>query len=184
VLSAQSSEGEATMARRLWVPVLVALLVAVLVGPTVVATAEPRVTVTRTVTISSAAFAPISDNVDYYASVDELRTESGSGTFFAPVSFDAPAVTIKKVTFYAVDAGSGNLILGLYRTQPATGVTEHLGEVYTTGTSWTTQVVTLNDLYARRITGANTAVLMVYLPDTYPNGYKFIAAKVTYSYEA
>ena len=45
------------------------------------------------------------------------------------------------------------------------------------------QEVILNDLHARRITGAYGAALVVHLPGTYPNGYKFIAEKITYSYQ-
>ena len=149
--------------------------------PQAVAAAEPRLT-TRTVTIPAVAFAPTNDAVDYYRRGTELRIESGSGTFTAPLSFEVPVVTIRKVTFCAVDAGSGNLILGLYRDQPAAEQTLQLGEVYTTGSSWSMQVVTLSNLSSRRITGAYGAFLSVYLPGTYPNGYKFIGAKVTCSY--
>jgi hypothetical protein len=149
-----------------------------------VAGAEPRATVSVTVVVPAAAFRPTNDSVDYSGGGDELATDSGSGSFVAPVYFQAPSVTIKKVTFYAVDAGSGNLILGLYRTQPAVEhSTIQLGEVYTTGSSWTMQAVTLSELGERRITGAYGAVLAVYLPGTYPNGYKFLGAKVTYTYE-
>lgn len=173
-----------TWTKALWMPVLVGCLVAVLIGPGMTAGAESRATESVTVVIPAAAFRPSNDSVDYSGGGDELVTDSGSGSFFAPVYFQAPSVTIKKVTFYAVDAGSGNLVLGLYRTQPAVEhSTTQLGEVYTTGSSWGMQVITLSDLTDRRITGAYGAVLAVYLPGTYPNGYKFLGAKVTYSYE-
>lgn len=169
--------------KTLWIPVLVGCLVAALIGPGMVAGAEPRATVSVTVVVPAGAFTPADDSVDYSRGPGQLQTDSGSGTFAAPVFFEAPTVTIKKVTFYAVDAGSGSLMLGLYRTQPAEDRTIQLGEVYTTGSSWEMQTVTLSDLSERRITGAYGATLNVYLPGTYPNGYKFIGAKVTYTYE-
>ena len=50
--------------RRLWVPVLVALLAAALVGPEMVAGAEPRVMVTRGVMIPAADAIPAVDGMD------------------------------------------------------------------------------------------------------------------------
>ena len=169
--------------RTLWVPVLVALLVAALIGPGITAGAEPRAAVSVTVVIPAAAFTPTDDSVDYSRGPGQLQTDTGSGTFAAPVFFEAPTVTIKKVTFYAIDAGSGNLILGLYRTQPAQDQTIQLGEVYTTGSSWDMQTITLSSLTERKITGAYGATLNVYLPGTYPNGYRFLGAKVTYTFQ-
>ena len=52
------------MSRRLWFPVPVALLVAVLVGPTGVTAVEPRVT-TTSIMIPAAAFIPNTDDYDY-----------------------------------------------------------------------------------------------------------------------
>ncbi len=49
---------------------------------------EPRVT-TRTVTIPAAAFQPLDDSVDFTRGVGELRVDSGTGVFLAPVVFAA-----------------------------------------------------------------------------------------------
>jgi hypothetical protein len=159
--------------RRVLLPVLAALIVGAFVGGGAAgAGTEPRVT-TRTVTIPAAAFTPIYDDTDYSKGPADLHVTSGSGTFEAP---------IKKVVFYCVDAGAGNLILGLYRVQLAEDRTVLLGEVYSAGSGWTMQEVTLSGFSPRRITGAYGAVLNISLPGTYPQGYGFMGAKVTYSY--
>ena len=145
------------------------------------AAAEPRAT-TRTVTIPASAFNPMSDILTYSRGAGYLETRSGSGTFLAPVFFEAPVVTIRKVVFYGIDAGPGSIRMELIRTQPAEQKTLSLGTVLTAGSSYSMQVTTLSELLQRRVSGAYGATLSVYLPGPFTDGYRFLGAKVTYSY--
>mgnify|MGYP001072459017 CR=1 FL=1 len=170
------------LAALLVVALLAALFLGLPAGPgDAGAGPEPRTT-TRTVSIPASAFAPMSDIIPYSQGPGYLETRSGSGTFMAAVYFEAPVVTIRKVVFYAMDAGSGNLIMGLYRTQVSAQETLNLGEVYTSGSAFTMQTITLSDLAERRISGAYGATLNIYLPGPYTDGYRFYGAKITYSY--
>ena len=58
---------------------------------------------------------------------------SGSGTFEAPVYFEAPVVQVRKVVFYLVDAGPGAVGVAVYRVQLAEDRTIQLGDAYSTG---------------------------------------------------
>ena len=102
-------------------PLLIALLVAGLVGTVSGGPvgAEPRLGTTRTITIPAAAFAPIDRSVDYYRLADDLHLNAGTGTFEAPVYFEAPVVQIRKVVFYVVDGGPSSVAVGVYRVQLA-----------------------------------------------------------------
>ena len=171
---------------RLVRPLIAALLVVGVVSPLgwrgeVGVAAEPPATI-RTVTIPASAFTPMSDIISYSRGAGYVETRSLSGTFLAPVFFEAPAVTIRKVVFYAIDAGSGSITLDLLRTQLAEHKTVLLGRAVTTGSSLVMQVVTLSNLAERRISGAYGATLSIYLPGPFTDGYRFLGAKVTYSY--
>src|SRR5512137_1706695 len=128
-------------------PLAAALLVAVMVGLFVGdgsagAGTEPRAT-TRTVTIPASAFNPMSDIIAYSRGASYLETRSGSGLFLAPIFFEAPTVTIKKVVFYAIDSGIAYLVMDVYRTQPGAQENLLLGETTTSGSSFSMQAVTL-----------------------------------------
>lgn len=175
-----------TAIRRLRGPLLTALLVVGMVSPLgwrgeAGAAVEPRATI-RTVTIPASAFTPMSDIIPYSRGAGYVETRSGAGTFLAPVFFEAPVVTIRKVVFYAIDAGSGSIRMELIRTQPAEQKTLSLGSVLTVGSSFSMQVITLSSLSERRISGAYGATLSIYLPGPFTDGYRFLGAKVTYSY--
>jgi len=167
-------------------PLVAALLAVAMIGPlswrgAEVTAAEPRAT-TRTVTIPASAFNPMSDIIPYSRGVGCLETRSGSGAFLAPVFFEAPVVSIRKVVFYVIDAGPGSIQMELIRTQPAEQKTISLGSVLSSGSSFSMQVITLSELSARRVSGAYGATLSVYLPAPSRDGYLFLGAKVTYSY--
>jgi len=125
-------------ARRLWIPVLVGLLVAGMLGVGgggAVEAAEPRLT-TRTITIPAAAFNPVNNTTDFGSNGDELWTFTGGGNFTAPLFFEAPEVTIRKITLFAWDHSSGdNICVGLFRTTPATADEQNMGFVCSTGSS-------------------------------------------------
>lgn len=170
--------------RKVVIPVLLAFLIALVLAPLTGsgrADAEPRLT-TRTVTIPAAAFTAIDSNADYTKLEANLAVRSGTGTFEAPVYFEAPVVQVRKVVFYVVDGGASAVGTAVYRAQLAEDRTIQLGNAYSTGSDWTVQTVTVSDLSERRVSGAYGLVLWVNLPGTYPQGYKFLGAKVTYSY--
>jgi len=169
--------------RRLWVPVLAALLVAALVGPAggVVTAAEPRL-ITRTITIPAGAFSAASDNSDFINYGSELETESGGGNFVAPLFFEAPKVTIKKITLYAYDNGGSDVCLILYRTTPTSGGQQIMGEACSTGASTTLPgEFTMTTLNPRLITGGYGPYLMLNLPGPSAS-YAFYGVKITYTY--
>lgn len=167
-------------------PLFAALLAVAIIGPLSWRGAEGAAVelqaTTRTVTIPASAFNPMSDIVPYSRGAGYLETRSGSGVFLAPVFFEAPVVSIRKVVFYAIDAGPGSIQMELIRTQPAEQKTLSLGSVLTAGSLFSMQVITLSNLAERRISGAYGATLSVYLPGPFTDGYRLVGAKVTYSY--
>ncbi len=169
--------------RRLWVPLLAAILIAALVGPAggAAGAAEPRLT-TRTITIPAGAFSAASDNIDFVNYGSELSTESGGGNFVAPLFFEAPQVTVKKITLYAYDNGGSDICLILYRTTPASGGQQIMGAACSTGASTTLpREFTMTTLNPKLITGGYGPYVMLSLPG--PNaGYAFFAVKITYTY--
>ena len=171
--------------RGLWVPVLAALLVAALVGPAggVVTAAEPRL-ITRTITIPAGAFSAATDNIDFINYGSELWTQSGGGNFVAPLFFEAPRVTIKKITLYGYDNGGSNICLILYRTTPTSGGQQIMGEACSTGASSTySREFTLTALTPRVITGGYGPYLMLNLPGSSVS-YAFFGVRITYTYES
>ncbi|MFH1331185.1 MAG: hypothetical protein ABIJ48_11105 [Actinomycetota bacterium] len=86
-----------------WIPVLVALLVAVLLstggGEMAVAAADPRVTV-GTIMIPAVAFVPTSDNWSY-TNYGHFLWANSSSSFIAPLSFPVPGVSVGRITLHA-----------------------------------------------------------------------------------
>ncbi|MFH1329360.1 MAG: hypothetical protein ABIJ48_01680 [Actinomycetota bacterium] len=167
--------------RRLWVPVLAALLVAALIGPGVVSAAEPRAT-TGKIMIPAAAFIPTDDNHDYSNNGASLWTISASGNFTAPLTFPVPVVNIRKIVLYAYDnTGAGPLCARVYRASPPTAGQLHLGFVCTTDSPVSPQVVSTTAISPRRV---NTAVTGPYLWVSIADGTTFLGVSVLYSYDA
>lgn len=108
--------------RRVWVPVLVALLVGALLGPAsgAVTAAEPRV-MTANLMIPAGAFVPVR-TTDAYQNAGTLLWTDAGGDFIAPLTFPVPIVNIKKITLYSLDTGSdGEVCVSLFRTRPTQG---------------------------------------------------------------
>ena len=108
--------------RRLWVPLLVAVLVAGVlgVGGGGAVAVEPRVT-TRSIMIPAGAFIPTEDDNDYMSNGIALSVESGVGRFTAPILVPVPVVNIKKITLYAYDNDAADtLCVYMYRAAPGT----------------------------------------------------------------
>jgi hypothetical protein len=174
------------MVRRLWIPVLVGLLVAGMLGVGgggAVEAAEPRLT-TRTITVPAAAFNPVNNTTNFGTNGDELWTFTGGGNFTAPLFFEAPAVTIRKITLFAWDNGSGgDICVGLYRTTPASADEQEMGLVCSAGASTTDPAVfTQKTLTIRKITGGYGPYLFLWLPGSLSSGYQFYGVRITYSY--
>ena len=114
------------MTRRLWVPLLVALLVAALVGPTGVTAVEPR-TVTAKIMIPAAAFVLVPHQGDYVDYANNGDTLQGNywwhQSFLAPVEFPVPQVTVRSIALYAYDhdGTTARVCASLYRSTPAQG---------------------------------------------------------------
>ena len=169
------------MTRKLWVPALVGLLVAALVGPTVVTAAEPRLT-TKTIMVPAAAFIPTTDNSDYGNEGLALWVGSSYGNFTAPLSFPVPVVNIKKITLYALDDNAGaGICATLYRARPADASDDSAGQVCTTNASAPQSPYTTTISPRRVNTGLQGPYLWVNIsgPSVWLYG-----VKVTYSYEA
>ena len=164
--------------RRLRVPLLVALLVAMLVGPGVVTAAEPRATGGK-VMIPAAAFSPTNDNWDYYNNGYALNTVSGYGEFTAPLVFPVPVVKIKKIILYAYDNDAGQVCATVYRASPPTAIELWLGQACTTDSTANPQVVSTTAISPRQV---NTAVTGPYLWVTTNPGMQFYGVSVLYSY--
>jgi hypothetical protein len=165
--------------RRLWVPLLVAALVAALVGPAAVTAAEPRIT-TQSIMIPASAFIPTTDDWDFGNSGYGLYVASGTGNFVAPLSFPVPVVNIKKITLYAFDNdASSSVCLSLYRAMPAVASEDYAGQVCTTEAS-APQYASTTVISPRRV---NTAVQAAYLwVEISGPGLWLYGVKVTFSY--
>jgi hypothetical protein len=125
-----------TRTSRLWVPVLVGLLVAGVlgVGGGGAVAAEPRVT-TVSIMIPAAAFIPTYGS-DYFSMGSYLAVASGSGSFTAPLSFPVPVVDIKKITAYTYDnSGGASVCVSLYRARPMEASEDYAGQVCTVDAS-------------------------------------------------
>ena len=165
--------------RRLWVPVLAALLVALLVGPGVVTAAEPRATGGK-IMIPAAAFIPTSDNWDYANNGSTLYTISGSGGFTAPLVFPVPVVKIKKIILYAYDnSGAGQVCATLYRSSPPIANELSLGSVCTSDSTARPQAPSTTAISPRQV---NTAVTAPYLWINIDSGTQVYGVSVLYSY--
>ena len=165
---------------RLWVPVLVGLLVAVLLGPAGVTATAPRVT-TASIMIPASAFSPTMDDLDYENRGFRLQVTSASGAFFAPLSFPVPVINIKKITLYAYDNDpSSQVCLTLYRARPADADRDLTGGSVCTSDASAPQYASTTAISPRRVT---TAFQGAYLWVTvYSPSVKLYGVKVNYSY--
>ncbi|MFH1329772.1 MAG: hypothetical protein ABIJ48_03835 [Actinomycetota bacterium] len=172
-----------TASRRLWVPVLVGLLVAVLLGVPGSGDQAQAALESRAggkIMIPAAAFIPNSDNWDFDNSGYYLEMSSGNGVFTAPLLFPVPVVNIKKIILYAYDnSGTGQVYAAVYRASPPTSNEIHLGSVWTTDSTANPQVVSTSAISPRRV---NTALVGPYLWVTIGPGTRFFGVSVLYSY--
>jgi hypothetical protein len=170
-----------TALRRPWIPVLVGLLVAGVlgVGGGGAAAVEPRLT-TASIMIPAAAFIPAEDDYDYANNGREMWVASGSGYFGAPLSFPVAVVNIKKITLYAFDNdGAAMVCVTLYRARPADASEDNTGGVCTSDGS-APQYASTTTISPRRVTTASQgAYLWVSLSAP---GVKLYGVKVNYSY--
>jgi hypothetical protein len=173
------------MMRRIWIPVLVGLLVAVLLGPAggAVAAAEPRVTV-ASIMVPAAAFTPTVDEADYLNAVNYLGVNNSGHYFFAPLSFASPEVSVRRITLYAYDNdadASHEVCVWLYRSNPATAGAVFQGSVCTSDDAADPQAVFTTAIAPKTV---NTAVHGSYLRiGINPGAERLYGVKVTYTYE-
>lgn len=173
--------------KRFLVPALVGLLVAGILGLGGGAGAvEPRLAIARTITIPAAAFHPASDDTDFYNYSERLSTTTGSGTFLAPLFFEAPEVNIRRITLFARDDGPASVCVYLLRSNPATpgGGGQEMSRVCSAGTSAEYPVAfTQKTFNYRKVTGAYGPSLLVSLPGPASEDYAFFGVRIVYAYE-
>jgi hypothetical protein len=115
--------------KRLWAALLLgALLMATVVGVAVAKpSARPLEQVWRVLTVPPAACTPVDYLDSWYLPGDSLKSMSGAGSYVCAVSFPAAgeqavgAVSVKRVTMYAYDNGTGDASVTLRKTYPPTG---------------------------------------------------------------
>jgi len=168
-----------------WVPLLVGLLVAVLIGPGggAVTAAEPRLT-TQSIMVPAAAFTPSADTFQYLN--NGWIIEAQSGVFVAPLQFPVQQVSIRRLTIYAYDHMSTggqttDVCVYLFRSAPANAAVITQGEVCTFGSSATDpQIFSTTAISPRSVnTAVHGSYLWVFIPD---GDTRFYGVKVTYSY--
>ena len=169
--------------RRLWVPVLTALLAMALVGGGVAAAdVEPRAV--RTITIPAGDFSVIDDSYTFHNNGFNLWSDSGSAAFAAPLFFEPGVVTIQKMVLFAYDNGGSSVCIYLLRTTPGNGSEQEMGEVCSSGASTTDPQSFTSTYFAPA--QVNSAwygpYLWLYQPGSNADGYKFNGVRITYSY--
>lgn len=170
--------------RRLGISVLVALLVAVLLGvpgatgQTGGAT-EPRATVGNLM-IPAGAFTPSEDDADYANMGDVLEVFGAPATFNASLLFPVPTVSIRRITLYALDQDSSAAIcVNLFRDRPADGASDYMGVVCTMDSGVDPQAPYSTAISPRSI---NTALHGASLWLGVEPGTRLYGVKITYSY--
>jgi len=167
---------------RLWIPVLVGLLVAVVIGPTgggAVEASKPRVA-TASIVVSAGAFVAIDSGSAYHNEGFYLAAPSGA-SFLAPVVFPVPVVSIRRITLYAFDnSDGGDICLSLIRVAMAEVAVRNQVEVCTTGASTVDVQVLDSTAISPRL--VNTALHGSYLWASIPAGQLLFGVKITYTY--
>ena len=107
---------------------------------------------------------------------------SVTGEFVAPLFFEAGRVQIKKMVLYAYDSGPGSVCVSIYRTTPATGGDQEMGQVCSTGGTNGVRTFPKTSFSIRTVKGAVGPYVYLYLPGTYSSGYSFYALRIIYTY--
>jgi hypothetical protein len=178
------SQREAMLdAKRLSLLLVLGLLLAVLVGPGMVAGAGPRTTVVESIMIPAAEFLPTLDDWDYQRG-PSIFVESGVGRFTASIPLPALVVSIRRITLYAYDnSDSADVSVTLYRHAPAAGEDfVDLGGVATAGAAATDPQVQYTTAISPRTVDRTRFGLFLWLRIPEP-GLKVYGVKVTYAYE-
>lgn len=179
-------------ARRLAMLAAGVALVAVLFGMSgnlPLTAAEPevaaRTTITRTLTIPAAAFTPTGPILDWFNSGMGVGVRSPSdlpAVFVAPVYFEAPLVTVRKMTLYGWDNNEeADMCLSLQRNVLPTGVPQTMGEVCSNGADLQVRSFATDVFDARRVTGNHGAYVILILNSYHPSDF-FADAQIVYTY--
>ena len=175
-----------TRSRRLWVPLLVGLLVAALLGPTAgraAPTLEPRIVIAALM-IPAAAFGIGDGTVDNAGFAMKPDGPSAAGAI-AALSFPVSEVNIRRITLYAYDNNAGGSVtVSLMRSDPKEDPVAPItqGWVGTSGAStMQPQVATTTDISPRRV---NTAIHASFLEVSMAPGTHLYGVKINYSYES
>jgi hypothetical protein len=170
-----------TRTSRLWIPVLVGLLVAMLLGPARVTAVEPR-TATASIMIPAASFIPSNHQWAYTNNGNFLQVDSGGlgyGHFFAPVQLPVPEATITRITLYAYDNHPAQVGVSLYRVRPAAATEKALGAAGTTDSTADPQAPQAT--ISGGLVSAATQGAYLHLSIT-GTGVRFYGVRITYTY--
>jgi hypothetical protein len=143
-------------------------------------TTEPPVR-TQTVIVLPAAFTPASNAADYSNNGSDLQVTGNTMTFFAPLSFAAPVVTLDSFTIIAYDNTPGhNVCVTLARSGPLQPQLLTAGQICTGDSPVFPQVREITDLDFRQV---DTTTQGAFLIATFSGpGPSLTGVQVTYSY--
>jgi hypothetical protein len=161
---------------RLTIPMVLAALVAVLVGPSM-ATAATEVT--ERVMIPASAFIPTTDDADYSSAGYHLNLDSGLADFTAPLALPAQKVRMKRIALYAYDNGAGQVCATLYRSEPVDGHETYQGQACTVNGSADPQKAETGTTFPRFV---NAGMQAPYLWVSISGNAVLYGVAVTYTY--
>jgi hypothetical protein len=146
-------------------------------GPQAAETPAPRTV--HTLIVPASAFNPTEDGIDFNKGTLLTVNSGGFGKFHTQVVFPYPAVTIKRVTFYAEDDGGGGFRVTLSRNTVATIGGSVIGQVLSDGTASAFRAFATTDIGPRTINSAyHTADLTLQAPGG--SEYLFFCAVIRY----
>lgn len=146
-------------------------------GPQAAATPAPRTV--HTLIVPASAFNPSEDGTDFSKGTFLTVNSGASGRFHTQVVFPYPVVTVKRVTFYARDNGSGSFRVTLNRNTVATISGSVIGEILSDGTASAFRAFATTDIGPRKINSAyHSADLTLQAPGG--SEYVFFCAVVRY----
>ena len=168
--------------RRLWVPVLVGCLVAVLLGPAGVTATEPR-TVTASIMIQASAFTPDNESGGYTNNGIYLSTSAGSYLgFVAPIVLPVSTASIRRITLYAYDNSAAGVCVTLRRARPAAASGDSAAKVCSSNSPSDPQTVGSATISPRQVDTSFHGPMLY--AEFSGEAIRLYGVKVTYTYEA
>jgi len=134
----------------------------------------------RSLVVPAGAFSPASEDLAFTNQGYALYLDLGYGSLMAPLIFEQPEVTIKRITLYSEDGSwMAAVCVSLMRTNPRERNEVMMGQVCSSQ-GW--EVVSTTAIGPGRITGDFGAYLKLTLGGTYADSLRFFAVRIVYSY--